>query len=222
MAKYRFWKRSSAKKRLDKKTLLLLGVSVVCLAVGVDALARYFQVKHGGIPSPQKVATVTSSSPSEQKVPATYSVPADQPLSINLPTINTTGFIQRVGVDKTNAMVAPGNVNMTGWYIGGAKPGQPGLSIIDGHVHGLYAKGVFYNLVKLKAGDKFTVTYGDHSVKNFQVKSVATVPVAQATQALFARDTSIPSQLNLITCGGTYVAASKSYNGRVIVVSSAI
>ena len=88
-------------------------------------------------------------------------------------------------------MVAPGNVNLTGWYVGGAKPGDSGLSIIDGHVHGLYAKGVFYNLSQLKVGDSFTVTYGDHSVRHFKVTHVTTVSVADAAKALFSRDSSI-------------------------------
>ena len=209
-------------KMTQRKPILLLVIGFVLIGVGLNALWRRYEVQHGGVPPARKVATVTATAPSEQKVTASYSVPADQPLSISLPSIATTGFIQRVGVDKTNQMVAPGNVNMAGWYVGGSKPGDPGLSIIDGHVHGLYAKGVFYNLVRLKVGDKFSVTYGDHSTRNFEVKHVSSVPVAQATQALFARDNTIADQLNLITCGGTYVAASKSYDGRVIVISAKI
>ena len=113
-----------------------------------------------------------------------YSVPADKPLSIQLPTIKAEGFIQQVGVDKENRMVVPNNVHMAGWYTGGVLVGANGLSILDGLVHGLYAKGILYNIDKLKADEKFTVTFGDKSVKNFKVKKVQIYPLMFLLQSL--------------------------------------
>ena len=201
-------------------SIVSLLLSLILLGLACTMVYGRYRVKHGGVPASNKVATVTSTKPSEQSVPSNYSVPADQPLSIDLPTIHTTGYIQKVGADKNNQMVAPGNINMAGWYVGSAKPGHSGLSIIEGHVHGLYSKGIFYNLSQLRMGDKFSVTYGDHRVQHFQVKHVNTVSIDDAPKALFALDQTIGRQLNLITCGDTYVASSnKSYSGRVIVVS---
>ena len=139
-----------------------------------------------------------------------------------MPTIKTKGFIQKVGVDKNNQIVAPGNIHMAGWYTGSVKPGEPGLSIIDGHVNGVYAKAVFYDLIRLKPNDTFTVTYGDNSVRSFRVVKIEAVPVDQATKVLFNRDPAIKSQLNVITCGGKYIASTKTYDGRVIVAAEAI
>jgi len=187
----------------------------------LNAIRNWYNIQHAGVPAGHTVATVSTDSPSEQPVPDNYSVPADKPLSIQLPTIKTEGFIQQVGVGKENQMVVPGNVHMAGWYTKGALPGDAGLSIIDGHVHGLYAKGIFYNLAKIKVGDAFTVTFGDKSVRKFKVKQVQTVSTKEADTALFVRDKTIPRQLNLITCTGKFDKDSKTYDSRVIVVAEA-
>jgi LPXTG-site transpeptidase (sortase) family protein len=185
-------------------------------------LRDFYGIRNGGVPPAQVVASETSDTPSEQKVPGSFSVPADKPLSIELPSIKAKGFIQQVGVDKQNRMVAPGNVHMAGWYAKGSLPGGPGLSIIDGHVNGVYAKGVFYNLGNLKKDDTFRVTFGDKSVRSFKVKSVSTVSAKEADKALFIKDSTIAKQLNLITCAGKYNKTTKTYDARVIVVSENI
>lgn len=211
--------RISSNRRLNGWRLPVLLLGIVALAFGLFGIISWQNVKQGGIPSPNHTATRSPDKPSEQPVPS-YSVPPDQPKEISLPTIKAKGYIQKVGVDKTNQIVAPGNIHMAGWYTGSVKPGQPGLSIIDGHVNGIYDKGVFYDLIRLKADDTFTVTYGDNSVRSFRVVKVDAVPVDQATKALFNRDTSIKNQLNVITCGGKYIAATKTYDGRVIVTAT--
>lgn len=196
-------------------------VGLVLVGVGLNGARNWYHIQHAGVPAGHTVATESTDAPSEQPVPSNYSVPADKPLSIQLPTIKAEGFIQQVGIDKDNRMVVPGNVNLAGWYTKGAVPGDKGLGIIDGHVHGLYAKGIFYNLAKIKAGDAFTVTFGDKSVRKFKVKQVQTVTTKEADTALFVSDYTIPKQLNLITCTGKYDKASKSYDSRVIVVAEA-
>lgn len=206
----------------QKSRVLAFVVGLLLISVGINAIIKWNNVQHGGVPSGHTVATVSTDQPSEQPPPKSYSVPADKPLSIQLPTIKAEGFIQQVGVDKENQMVVPNNVHMAGWYTGGALPGANGLSILDGHVHGLYAKGIFYNIGKLKADDTFTVTFGDKSFKNFKVKKVQTTTVEEADTALYVRDNSIAKQLNLITCGGKFDKATKTYDARVIVVAEAI
>ncbi len=153
---------------------------------------------------------------------AKYTVPADIPRQIVLPSINTQGFIQRVGIDQNKAVAVPTNIHLVGWYVNSAKPGHEGLSIIDGHVGGRYGDAVFKHLNDLKAGDEFTVEYGDYSKKTFAVMSVKTLSVAEATQALFTSDSSVKNQLNLITCGGAYDAKTNQFNQRVIVTAKLI
>ena len=214
-------KRGAVSKNQRNIRFALFIVGLVLVGVGLNAVRNWYNIQHAGVPAGHTVATVSTDTPSEQPVPDNYSVPADKPLSIQLPTIKTEGFIQQVGVDKENQMVVPGNVNMAGWYTKGSLPGDAGLSIIDGHVHGLYAKGIFFNLGKLKSDDTFTVTYGDKSVRKFKVKQVQTVSTKEADTALFVRDKTISKQLNLITCTGRFDKDSKTYDSRVIVVTEA-
>ena len=206
----------------QKSRVLALVIGLLLFSVGINAIYKWYKVQHGGIPTGHTVATTSTDAPSEQPVPDDYSVPADKPLSIELPTIKAKGFIQQVGVDKNNQMVVPSNVHMGGWYTGSVLPGEEGLSIIDGHVNGLYAKGIFANLGKLKSGDAFTVTFGDKSVKNFKVKALKTVSTEEANTVLYERDSSAAKQLNLITCGGKYNKISKTYDARVIVVAEGL
>lgn len=216
----------SLKRRATLKTqrsirLVILIVGILLVGIGLNAVRNWYNIQHAGVPAGHTVATVSNDTPSEQPVPDNYSVPADKPQSIQLPTIKTEGFIQQVGVDKDNQMVVPSNVNMAGWYTKGSLPGDAGISIIDGHVHGLYAKGIFYDLGKLKSNDTFTVTYGDKSVRKFKVKQVQTVSTKEADTALFVRDKTFPKQLNLITCTGRFDKDSKTFDSRVIVVAEA-
>lgn len=214
-------KRGAVSKNQRNIRLVLFVVGLLLVGVGLNAVRNWYNIQHAGVPTGHTVATESTDAPSEQPVPDSYSVPPDKPLSIQLPTIKTEGFIQQVGVDKDNQMVVPSNVHMAGWYTKGSLPGDAGLSIIDGHVHGLYAKGIFYNLGKLKSNDTFTVTYGDKSVRKFKVKTVQTVTTKEADTALFVRDKTIPRQLNLITCTGKFDKDSKTYDSRVIVVAEA-
>lgn len=205
--------------RYGRWRILFLVLGIASLALGIGGITSYYNVKHSGVPPSSEIATQSPDKPSEESVPSGYSVPADQPKEISLPSINTKGFIQRVSVDNNNQIVAPGNIHMAGWYVGSSKPGASGLSIIDGHVQGVYDKGIFHDLIRLKVDDTFTISYGDGSTKQFQVVKVQAVPLGQATTALFERDTSIKNQLNVITCGGKYVASTNTYDGRVIVTA---
>lgn len=206
----------------QKSRVLALVVGLLLVSIGINAVRNWYDVQNGGVPTGHMVATTSTDAPSEQPVPDDYTVPADKPLSIQLPSIKAKGFIQQVGVDKNNQMVVPSNVHMGGWYTGSVLPGEEGLSIIDGHVNGLYAKGIFANLSKLKSGDAFTVTFGDKSVKNFKVKALKTVSTEEANTVLYERDSSAVKQLNLITCTGRYEKSTRTYDQRIIVVAEGL
>jgi LPXTG-site transpeptidase (sortase) family protein len=201
----------------------LSGFGLTIMLAGMAGVVWYYLQKHQ-VSQPvtiNPVQTVTQSPdrPSEAPVKKEdfYNVPPDQPREINLPTINAQGYIQKVGLDQNNSVVAPGNINVAGWFTESVKPGDAGLSIIDGHVSGWYSDGIFKHLSSLKIGDEFNVIYGDDSVRNFSVKEVKTLPVSEANIYLFAQDDQIKNQLNIITCGGHFDKNSEQYDSRVIV-----
>lgn len=170
-------------------------------------------------PLQDKVVTETLEWPSETPVATTYRVAADQPLSITIPSTETFGYIQKVGVDQHQAVTAPNNVSLAGWFVDSVRPGDKGLSIIDGHVRGRSKAGVFERLSDVKEGDDITITYGNGSEKRFVVFATKTVPEPEAASHLFEQRPDITSQLNLITCTGRYDAGSRTYADRVIVMA---
>lgn len=173
-------------------------------------------------PNAQVVVTEDVAEPSETKPQeSAYTVPADQPRSISLPTINASGLIQKVGVTKENAVSTPNNINFAGWFTDSVKPGDAGLSIIDGHVSGKFSDGIFKKLSNLKPNDTFTVEYGDKSTRSFSVVEVKTMPEEESAAVLFAKKTDIGKQLNLITCGGVFNKTTQKYEDRTVVIATA-
>jgi LPXTG-site transpeptidase (sortase) family protein len=168
------------------------------------------------------VVTYSTNTPDESSVEkATYKWLGadDEPKYIELPTIGAEGFVQKVGVDQNKQVAVPSNIHFAGWYVSSAKPGQTGLSIIDGHVTGRYHDAVFKDLTKLKVGDIFQIELGSGEVKKYRVIGIQSVMVDQANSLLFSQDAKVSSQLNLITCTGDFDITNQLFNKRLIVYS---
>ena len=144
----------------------------------------------------------------------------EDPKYITLPTISAEGYVQKAGVDQHNQIAVPNNIYMAAWFNKSAQPSKPGLSIIDGHVNGRVNDGIFKNLDKLKTGDIYTVQFGSGAEKKFKVFKLETVPTQEAVNVLFSQDPTVPSQLNLITCAGTFDTNTHAYDKRLIVSSA--
>lgn len=211
------------RKRWLGVALVVVGGSLLTYG-GLGFWREYRATHNPRLPESGSTVTHSVSEPDETpiKSESDYQVPANQPRSIELPTIGARGYIQKVGLDQNGAVAVPGNVNLAGWFVGEATPGKPGLSIIDGHVQGKYSPGIFKNLGKLKPGDIFIVEFGDRSTKRFEVIRVESHAVADAAQHLFKKQETIESQLNLITCSGAYNNASHQYDKRLLVVGKAL
>lgn len=214
--------------RLAHKPLKQILLYLPFLIVGI--IGVYFIVGHDK-PVQTKPTDVTDvvtrslDNPSEVAISKeTYisTATAGEPSRISLPSIGAEGLVQKVGIDQHQAVAAPTNVHLAGWYVNSLKPGDAGLSVIDGHVDGRTERGIFYNLKKLKPNDIFTVTFGDGVEKQFVVKSLKQVSTADTPDALFAQDPSITNQLNLITCGGSFNQQTRTYDQRTIVVSALV
>lgn len=170
--------------------------------------------------SDAEVIAYSSDTPSEVKPDENYAWPGrpEDPKKIIIPSIESEGFIQKVGVDQNQQITVPNNIHMAGWFADSAVPGQPGLGIIDGHVDGRSNQGgIFKRLAELKEGDEFKVELGDGSVLGYQLRAVTSVPTDQAAAVLFSQNPKIKSQLNLITCGGNYDRQAHEYDQRVII-----
>lgn len=211
-------------QRRKRMYVLWLIVALGLVGMGSWQLASRWRAVSGtaALPNSQVVVTNDAPDPAESK-PAEqdYVVPADQPRRIILDSIEASGLIQKVGITKDNAIATPTNINFAGWYVNSAKPGEDGLSIIDGHVSGKYSDAIFRNLKKLELNAMFSVEFGDKSTRRFKVVATETVPEKDAASKLLAKRANISKQLNVITCGGAYNKNTQTFSERTIVIAEA-
>ena len=203
-------------------TAVLFTVSIVLMSIGILQILDMRKVTTGKPKLPQANDIITSDikEPDETKpVINEYVVPADQPRNIIIDSIGVNGLIQKIGLNKDNSISVPSNINFAGWFIQSAKPGDEGLSILDGHVSGRYSDGVFKNLINVKVGDILQIEYGDKRIKKFEVVDSKTLPEKDSAPFLLKKRDDIKSQLNLITCGGLFNKSSQTFNDRIIVVA---
>lgn len=205
------------------KKKFVVPIAIVLLAVAVSSIL--FITRQDKITEASNVVTYSTDKPDENKPDKnSYEWQGKQtdPKFITMPTINTEGFIQNVGVDQNKQIAVPSNIHVAGWFNQTVLPGEKGLSIIDGHVTGRVNNGIFKDLSNLNDGDNFTIELGNGSKKEFKtVKKVDTL-VKDSASVLFSQEPAIERQVNLITCSGVFDRKSQSYPNRLIVIAEAI
>ena len=148
---------------------------------------------------------------------------ANDPKKITISSLGVDALIQNVGIDQNSEIAVPNNIHIAGWFVDSVRPGDRGLSIIDGHVNGqTNDNGVFKKLPDLKPGDKIAITFGDDSIVSFEVHSNQSVATADAATILYSQIPEIEKQLSLITCTGNFDKTSQTYANRQITILKAI
>lgn len=215
----------SMARRLTKKAFMaLIGIGLVLVAIATYGLIHFLVLKYTGSSAPGDGVVISSGVPSERTLTVgdDYSVPDDRPRRLIINTIGVDSYIQRIGITESGAMAAPNNILLTGWYVHGVVPGEPGLAVINGHEGGSYSDGVFKRLRELKQDDQVAVEMGDRSLRLFSVERVDSFPVGDAAVALFNDDQSIERELRLITCEGRYDLTKGTFDQRTIVVARSL
>lgn len=146
----------------------------------------------------------------------------NDPKQVVIESIGAKPYVQKVGVDQNKQVAVPTNINLVGWFVDSARPGEKGLSLIDGHVSGTRNKGVFKDLDKLNAGDKYSVILGNGTELKYKVIGKESVKVAASVGVMFSQNPSVSRQLNLVTCSGNYDPKTRSYDERLIIMSEQI
>lgn len=212
-------------------SILLPSASVLLIVIAVASVFRTQAIFYPQLPpeqlisyelSPRAIAQSPADKPETAIIAkeAYYEVAADQPRRIIIPDLSVEGFIQQVGTYSDGAMAVPANTNVAGWFEKRAKPGEKGLSIINGHLLGDNFKGIFGDLNKLKVGASFQIEMGDRSIRKFVVTSNTKVSNSEAQSMLYSQVHE--KQLNLITCIGNYLENEETYDHRQIVVAKLV
>lgn len=206
--------------------IALIAIIVVIALLQLNSTVPKEDIKEeiipNSFPQAQDVVVISTDSPSEEIPTLEYTTDAEDPRSIIIPSIGVNGFVQKVGIDQNNEIAVPNNIHFAGWYTNSVKPGEKGLSIIDGHVDGPTSQGIFGNLNSLEKDQIFEIEYGDGSKISFKVVDKIQVKVEDAYNVLFSKKSEITSQLNLITCGGNFNLDTGRYDDRIIVVTERI
>ena len=142
------------------------------------------------------------------------------PVRLEIPSIGVNAHVEQVGNKADGSMGTPSTFGDVAWYAAGSAPGQPGNAVIDGHVdNALTTAGVFMHLSQIALGDTITVVNASGTPMNFTVTNVEEIPADSAPAASIFTTTG-PSQLVLITCDGTWVPNTKSFDQRLVVFAS--
>ncbi len=211
---------------------VLPSLAVLLFVVGAGVALQSFRTNRnvqaaasGGNQGQQSVNG--EDAPDEQEPDSTaftnYRVAPDAPRYVRIPKIGANNRVVSVGVKANNELKTPGNVFDVGWYENSSKPGQPGATLLDAHVHGPTKPGAFYNLKILTEGDEVEIERGDGKRIKYRVVSKETVPYQQVDMAKAMRSqTKGKNGLNMITCGGKYNKDTKTYEQRVIVYAEQV
>lgn len=146
--------------------------------------------------------------------------PAAAPLRVRVPSAGIDAALAGIGLDGDGALVPPGDVDTAGWFDQGPGPGEPGPAVLAGHVDSTGGPAVFFRLRDVRAGDAVLVTRADGSTVRFTVTRVARyAKTAFPTAEVYAPTPD--AELRLITCGGAFDRAARSYRDNVVVYASA-
>jgi hypothetical protein len=141
---------------------------------------------------------------------------APRPVRITIPAIGVSAPIIALGLDRSGALEVPHDFGDTGWWAGGARPGERGPAVIAGHVDSYTGPAVFFRVGKLSRGDLIIVQRADGRLVHFHVQRTAHYPKAHFPSAEVYGPTGGPA-LRLITCSGTFDRASGHYLDNTVV-----
>jgi sortase (surface protein transpeptidase) len=187
----------------------------VCIVTALAIAVFSWTAVHALLYAPDsEVKVATSMAP---HVETTYTASEDIPARLSIPSLKIDAAIQSLGVNAKGNMASPSNFRDVGWYKYGPTPGQKGSAVIDGHVdNGLGLSGVFKDLHKIAIGADIFIETKNGERLRFIVVEVESYPYKGVpVDRLFTR--SDDAYLNLVTCGGTWVKADKTYDQRLVV-----
>jgi LPXTG-site transpeptidase (sortase) family protein len=121
-----------------------------------------------------------------------------------------------LGVQPDGSMDPPPSPDVVGWYRMSARPGQPGNSVLAGHVDWGQNTAVFWGLRRLVPADSIILQGADGAQHHYVVEwnRVFARTDVSATQLVAGSTAAI---LTLITCDGTYDRSAHDYSDRRII-----
>ncbi|WP_324276693.1 class F sortase [Blastococcus brunescens] len=162
--------------------------------------------------------------PTGQNRPSAVAEQVAEPVSVSVPSIGVTSDLLRLDLNDDGTVEVPplGPDDQAGWYERGPAPGAVGPAVILGHVDSAeHGPGIFFDLGALRPGAEVTVNRADGTVAVFAVDRVETHPKDDFPTIDVYGNTD-DAQLRLITCGGDFDSAERSYEDNVIAFATLV
>ena len=204
------WLPAPPPRRRTAAATALLGVAV--LMAGLAGLAVSLGLTLGA-PVPRVAVPL----------PAAAVAPVVNPplraTGLRIPALGLDTELTEIGVDEvTGELQPPPDPAVAGWFDESAAPGEPGPSVIAGHVDSRAGPGVFYSIGGLDVGAEIEVRRSDGATAMFRVGEVFVVPKNEfPTERVYGP---VPGpELRLITCGGEFDRSARRYLRNVVVTA---
>lgn len=215
--------------------LLVAGVIAIVIAVRAQqhapqppaAAASPVSVLPAGS-APTHTGRGSTRPPSARPTPAFRTrgpiLPRSLPTHLSVPAIGVDSDLERIGLNSAGRVRTPPLVRDSHayWLTVSPTPGQLGPSTIIGHVDSAaYGAGVFFRLGALRQRNKISITRSDGTVAVFEVERVVKYPKAQfPSEAVYGNTDN--AALRLITCGGIFDPAKRSYESNIVAYASMV
>ena len=190
---------------MNKETKTIYAIFFVMLVIGAALVVwRWPDVKTTVLP-PVQATTATS----------------DANYTLEIPKLGIVTSLAATGLDANKRLLVPANSQVAAWYQAGPVPGQPGTTIITGHLSTAAGPGIFYNLHKLAIGDEI-------QIQNSKQELIYRVSRIKS----YNQDSSFPwnevynaggvSSLRIITCDGVYSSAAGHFSKNLVVFADLV
>jgi LPXTG-site transpeptidase (sortase) family protein len=193
-----------------RRSVLALALAAVVAAVVLVVVVVRAQVSApeprsaGRIDPPRHSASHDASRNHRTSSAGSTPLGPSRPVSISIPAIKVDTPVNPIGLatDGSLAVPQPGpHLDQAAWFVNSPTPGQPGPSIIEGHVDSTEGPSVFFRLGDVKPGDRIVVRRADGRVLTFHVDAVRDFLKSKFPTGLVygGKQLSRPT-LRLITC----------------------
>lgn len=149
-------------------------------------------------------------------------IPQGLPVRLKIPVIGVDSAIEDALITPDGRMDVPVGSKNVAWFALGPHPGQSGSAVIGGHFginNGV--KFVFYDLDKLRVGDKIYIEDDKGDTLTFIVRKISLFGRDDNATTVFTSKDGL-AHLNLITCEGIWNKVDDTYPERRVVFTDAI
>lgn len=179
------------------------------------------------VASAEPAGTLSASRPAAPVPPPAATVEPSGPLSASRPAeviiaaLGVDTSVMELGLRRDGTMEVPPDGSSAGWYDRSPTPGETGPAVLAAHVDWKGEQGVFFRLHELDPGDEVRVLRHDGVTAVFAVRTVEQYPKDTFPSTRVYGDVDGP-ELRLITCGGEFDGAARSYRDNIVVYAELV